>query len=191
MFNYLLSVVDNEGGDLPYLVPDNSDDGCCTSSDYYRSYDIPDHCISDLNAPLSFYRSTELCDSVEDPRSDSDYLNYDIMFDVPERYMILPFVERTREENSGFSEDSPDETAYHSLDSSLYRAISQMESSDEDTSHSQAIEDLSSFDPQLFLNNLPDVSEAVSSIWAMLLPKETRKRKIVTLVLDLDGKEEI
>ncbi|CAA6661304.1 unnamed protein product [Spirodela intermedia] len=161
------SIKDNEGGDLPYLVPDNSDDGCCTSSDYYRSCNIPDHCISDLNAPLSFYRSTELCDSVEDPRSDSDYLDYDIMFDVPERYMILPFVERKGKKI-------------------FYRAIHQMESSDEDTSHSQAIEDLSSFDPQLFLNNLPDVSEAVSSIWAMLLPKETRKRKTVTLVLDLD-----
>uniref|UniRef100_A0A1D1YG99 Mitochondrial import inner membrane translocase subunit TIM50 n=1 Tax=Anthurium amnicola TaxID=1678845 RepID=A0A1D1YG99_9ARAE len=180
------NIEDNEQPDLPHLVPDDSDDGCCTSNDY-QSCTVVDYCISDSSDLLSFNGSTGFSDAITNSCFDYDHVDHDMMFDMPERYMILPFIERTRQANCVQYEDSVEEAVLNSDDSCLYLAIHQMKSSDDDIfSHSWDMEELGSFDPQLFIKNLPDLPETVSSLWPMLLPKETRKRKAITLVLDLD-----
>jgi CTD small phosphatase-like protein 2 len=42
------------------------------------------------------------------------------------------------------------------------------------------------FDPQLFIKNLPELSDMVSNFHPTVSPKESWRKKIVTLVLDLD-----
>ena len=44
------------------------------------------------------------------------------------------------------------------------------------------------FDPQSFIRNLPELSDVVSNIQANEFPTDMSKKKLVTLVLDLDGK---
>ncbi|MQM01551.1 hypothetical protein Taro_034307, partial [Colocasia esculenta] len=175
-----------EQPDLPHLVPDDSDDGSCTSSGY-QPCSATDYCIPDSSDLLEFNGSMTLPDALTGSCSDYNSADCDMMIDLPERYMILPFVERTRQGCHVKYEDSVEEAAVNTDDSCLYLAIHQLKSSDEDIgSCSWDIEDLGSFDPQIFIKNLPDLPEAVSSLWPMLLPKETRKRKSITLVLDLD-----
>ncbi|XP_026394877.1 CTD small phosphatase-like protein 2 isoform X2 [Papaver somniferum] len=125
----------------------------------------------------------------------SNSYGYQTLFDMAERYMILPFLEETGEttnipDKRACEEEEEQEASINSDDACLYLAIHQLKSCDEQSdfnSHSVVgVDEVDCFDPYLFLRNLPDLSDVVPSLWPLLLPKETRKRKSITLVLDLD-----
>ncbi|XP_077227096.1 uncharacterized protein LOC143860392 [Tasmannia lanceolata] len=181
----------SDPNDEPFdLAVDDSDAGSSSSSDY-QTCNVSDFNISDMNiASLSFDGNTGLDDVMEANHClNYESLDPDLMFDMAERYMILPFLEETVE-TSNFNEgESFEEVAMNSNDTCLYLAIQQMKPSDQKTDinyHSGDPDELDGFDPHLFIRNLPDLSEVVPSLWPVLLPKETRIRKPVTLVLDLD-----
>lgn len=174
---------------------DDSDDGSCSSSDYQQSCNVSDFHISDMSvASLPFDEDEGLHDIItantcpESP--DYECTDPDMMIDVADRYMILPFLDDTVETRKVQDRESVEEVTMNSDDSCLYLAIHQMQPSDQETisAHCENPDEADGFDPHLFIKNLPDLSEVVPSQQPLLLPKETRKRKPVTLVLDLDGK---
>ncbi|XXG67775.1 hypothetical protein AAC387_Pa06g1040 [Persea americana] len=172
---------------------DDSDDGSCSSSDYQQSCNVSDFHISDMSvASLPFDEDEGLHDIItantcpESP--DYECTDPDMMIDVADRYMILPFLDDTVETRKVQDRESVEEVTMNSDDSCLYLAIHQMQPSDQETisAHCENPDEADGFDPHLFIKNLPDLSEVVPSQQPLLLPKETRKRKPVTLVLDLD-----
>nr|XP_043624254.1 uncharacterized protein LOC122595856 isoform X2 [Erigeron canadensis] len=93
-----------------------------------------------------------------------------------DEYMLLPFVEDSMENNS------------HYEDSSIYMAIHQLKSGNQE-SDITLYPDLDSaecLDPQMFIRNFLDLSETSTSSGSSMSPRESRETKSVTLVLDLD-----
>lgn len=115
-----------------------------------------------------------------------------ITVELEETYLTLPHLEESVETGNIYDGDTVDEAVVNSDDASLYQAIQQMKRPDDTalmSSYSSDLdaEDLDDFDPQLFIQNLPDLSDMEMEIWSTLLPKESPTKKSVTLVLDLDG----
>ncbi|XP_058095251.1 uncharacterized protein LOC131240796 isoform X2 [Magnolia sinica] len=181
--NHSIPVVSNEH---PDAASDDSDDGSSSSSDS-RTCNVSDFHISDMSvASLPFDENTGLDDIITaDACPDYECTDPDMMFDMVEGCMMLPFLEETVETSNLLDRGSIEEAATNSDDACLYLAIQQMKPS-EVSSHCGDLDEVDDFDPHSFLRNLPDLSEVVPSLWPVLLPKETRKRKPVTLVLDLD-----
>ncbi|XP_043689456.1 CTD small phosphatase-like protein 2-A isoform X2 [Telopea speciosissima] len=176
--------------DMPHLIADESDDGS-SSSCGYQTCNISDFFMSDMSlAGLSFYGDVGFDDVAEA----NSFLGYnctdsDMTSDIAERYLILPFLEETAGPSNAPDGELCEEVVMNSDDSCLYLAIHQMKSSGQEpdvNSHSADSDEGDCFDPHLFIKNFPDISDVVPSFRPMLLPKETRKRKSVTLVLDLD-----
>ena len=169
-------MTDQGGNYFPYLVPSNGNDTCSVPIDDNRPRETSHLCTTS-----SFSKHLEVSNSSGDYDHDSNSLNYDFMFDVPEKYMILPLLERTK------GEDLVKEDVHHSLSLNYCQSVYQMDGLEEDTFEFPHIKGSTPLDMQLSTENFHDLSE-VSSMWAMFFPKETRRRKTVTLVLDLDGK---
>lgn len=182
------SVRSNGDPDVPHLTPDESDDGD------YQTYNVSDFFISDMGVTgLSFDGNIGFYDVSEaKPCLDYNCSDSDMMFDMAERYMILPFLEETVETSNTHDGESCEEAMMNSDDACLYLSVHQMNSCDQEpdiNSNSVESDEVDCFDPHLFIKNFPDLSDVVPSFWPRLLPKETWKRKAITLVLDLDGKE--
>ncbi|OVA19779.1 NLI interacting factor [Macleaya cordata] len=176
--------------DLAHLIAEDSDEA--SSSSYgYQTCNVSDFNISDMTvAGFPFDENT----GFEDIMESSSFPDYgcsvpDTMLDMAERYMILPFLEETVETSNIHKSGPCEDALIKSDDVCLYLAIHQMKSCDEESdfnSHPIGQDDADCFDPHLFIRNLPDLSDVVPSLWPLLLPKETWKRKSITLVLDLD-----
>ncbi|RZC45837.1 hypothetical protein C5167_038783 [Papaver somniferum] len=179
------------------LIADEESNSASSNSYGYQTCNVSDFHISDMTVSgLPFDGSA----GFEDIMDSNNFFDYgcsvvpDTVFDMAERYMILPFLEETGETTNIFDkracEEEEQEASINSDDSCLYLAIHQLKSCDEQSnfnSHSVVgVDEVDCFDPHLFLRNLPDLSDVVPSVWPLLLPKETRKRKSITLVLDLD-----
>ncbi|CAN6443949.1 unnamed protein product [Victoria cruziana] len=120
---------------------------------------------------------------------DYEYIHPEMIFDVTERCMILPFLEESAENNNADYAGPIEDAMLNSDDGCLFLAIHQAKSSQQKLSYKGSYEDLDDtdyFDPQLFIGNSLEISDAVPSYLPILLPKQTRKRKPMTLVLDLD-----
>lgn len=113
-----------------------------------------------------------------------------MFFDVADQYMILPFLEDTTKISEANDIKRHEEATIDQENASLYLAIEQMkpfhQESDVDYDISPAAAE--HFDPQIFMKNLPELSNVVSDFQPTVLPEESQRRKAVTLVLDLDGK---
>ncbi|XP_026394876.1 uncharacterized protein LOC113289731 isoform X1 [Papaver somniferum] len=180
------------------LIADEDSNSASSNSYGYQTCNVSDFHISDMTVSgLPFDGST----GFEDIMDSNNFFDYgcsvvpDTVFDMAERYMILPFLEETGEttnipDKRACEEEEEQEASINSDDACLYLAIHQLKSCDEQSdfnSHSVVgVDEVDCFDPYLFLRNLPDLSDVVPSLWPLLLPKETRKRKSITLVLDLD-----
>ncbi|XP_043702151.1 uncharacterized protein LOC122652472 [Telopea speciosissima] len=184
------AVGSDEVPDVPHLIADESDDGSSSSSDY-QTCNVSDFFISDMSlAGLSFNGDIGF-DDVTEANSSLGYncTESNMMSDMAERYMIVPFLEETAGPSNAPDGKVCEEVVTNSDDSCLYLAIHQMKSCDQEpdvNSHYVDLDEGDSFEPHLFTKNLHDLSDVVTSFRPMLLPKETRKRKSVTLVLDLD-----
>nr|XP_043620959.1 carboxy-terminal domain RNA polymerase II polypeptide A small phosphatase 2-like isoform X2 [Erigeron canadensis] len=115
-----------------------------------------------------------------------DYGCYESNLFFDDEYMILPFLE-----DSVDTRNDPDDCINHSEavmvseESNLYLAIHQLKSSnqDPDVNLYPDWDPSECLDPQMFIRNLPDLSEVGTNLCPATLPGE---RKTVTLVLDLD-----
>lgn len=166
---------------VPQLGADESDGNIRTSSDY-QTCNISDFSISDMvlaGFPFDDISETSSC-------YDFKCTEPSMLFDVAERYTILPLLEDNKETSSTHNAKAFEEAT--SNDSSLYLAIHQIRSSsqDSDTDHFSELNQSDCFDPHMFIRNLPDLSDVRPDLRGTRLANETWKKKNVTLVLDLD-----
>ncbi|XP_010247427.1 PREDICTED: CTD small phosphatase-like protein 2-A isoform X3 [Nelumbo nucifera] len=144
----------------------------------------------EVNYKPNFQSYTEFDDIMEaNPFLNHGYTDSSLMFDMAEGCMILPFLEETVEMSNNLDGEPCEEAMMSSDDGCLYLAIHQTQSLTQEpdvSSHSVDTDEVEYFDPQLFIKNLPDLPEVVPTLWPMLLPKESRIKKPITLVLDLD-----
>ncbi|KAL5990029.1 hypothetical protein ACLOJK_010925 [Asimina triloba] len=184
--NHNIPVDSNEHTDV---ASDDRDDVSCSSSDA-QAYSAPDIYISGMSmASIPFDDNAGLDDIIAaDSCPDYECTAPGMMFDMVEECMMLPLLEETLD-STNLVRESIEEATTSSDNDCLYLAIHQVKPSDQRAdvdSHSGDLMEGDDFDPHSFLRNLPDLSEVVPSLWPVLLPKETWRRKPVTLVLDLD-----
>ncbi|KAI9197544.1 hypothetical protein LWI28_000460 [Acer negundo] len=175
----------NKGANLQGLGIDDSDDN--RNSCDYQTCNVSDFFISDMiiaGLPLD---GNAVDDAIIESNPFSDYkcAESSMLFDVADQYMILPFLEDTAK-TSDTNDVKPHEEATMDPDNaSLYLAIEQMKAFDQESDVNYDFNQTEHFDPQIFIKNLPELSD-VSNFQPAVLPKETQRWKAVTLVLDLD-----
>lgn len=181
----------NYAGNNHADIAHDDDNGSRSSSDD-QTCNISDFHISDMVVAGLPFDGTEEFNGIigVDPFPNHECLDHDMIFDMSGRYMILPFLEETAEISNSHVGDSCELGMMNSNDAGLYLAIQQMGPCDQEP---EAI--CHSFDPtdavddsdlNMYIRNVADLSDVVPALSPALLPKETRKRKPVTLVLDLD-----
>lgn len=168
----------------------NESDDNISSSDY-QSCDVSDFYISDMIVTSLPYNGNVFDDDHSEANCFLDYKcsGPSLLFDVAEQYMMLPFLEDTVKTSNINHAKSCEEAMLGSDDTSLYLAIDQMRSCNQEFDANSDADQGECFDPQVFIKNLPELSDVVSNFQPTILPEETQNRKHVTLVLDLDGKE--
>ncbi|KAJ7014181.1 hypothetical protein NC653_003709 [Populus alba x Populus x berolinensis] len=176
----------NSDLNVPGLGIDDSDDN--RSSCDYQTCNISDFFISDMIiASLPFDGSTVVNDFTDANHfPDYKYAEPSMLFDVAEECMILPFLEDTAKMSDSDDKKSCEEAMIDSDNSSLYLAINQIRSCDQESDLNIDSDQAEDFDPQLFIKNLPELSDVVSNFLPSIHPKESCRRRSVTLVLDLD-----
>uniref|UniRef100_A0A7C9DMY7 FCP1 homology domain-containing protein n=1 Tax=Opuntia streptacantha TaxID=393608 RepID=A0A7C9DMY7_OPUST len=111
-----------------------------------------------------------------------------IFFDVAERHITLPFLDDSVESGETLDGRSSVEARMDCDTSSFLFAIHQVRPGDQPADLRPYVDsdETQYFDPHSFIRNLPDLSDVVPDDRPTILPKESRERKPVTLVLDLD-----
>ncbi|KAA8514993.1 hypothetical protein F0562_018220 [Nyssa sinensis] len=169
--------------DMPHLGADDSDDNSKSSCEY-QTCNVSDFYISDMIVAGLPVEGNVVYDGVTETTSFSNYRcdEPNMLFDMTEEYMILPFLKDTME-NSNDHDGILD-----SDDSSLYLAIHQMRSCNQesDVNPYPDSDQAECFDPHMFIRNLPELPDAATNFRPTILPKEKLKTKPITLVLDLD-----
>ncbi|KAL1200681.1 Mitochondrial import inner membrane translocase subunit TIM50 [Cardamine amara subsp. amara] len=143
-----------------------------------QSYNVSDCFLSDvLIASLPFYESGNFDVFTEiSPFPRYIFPEPSVLLDVAEQYMLLPYLEDG-------SSSSDDVKSSEDLFMSFNRSRSQNLEASEAYTESEETED---FDPQLFIRNQPDLSDVVFNYFPDMQPRDSLKKKTVTLVLDLD-----
>ncbi|XP_074307989.1 uncharacterized protein LOC141642900 [Silene latifolia] len=173
-----------------HLSSTDESDGNSGSSSDYQSCNISDFYVSDMIFEGSAFDGSFLCDGIAEtlllPEHGTTESN--ILFDVSERHLMLPSLDDSVETSEKLDSQSSDEGRAECDDSSFLLAIHQIRPGDQDMflGSSMDSDEAEYFDPHSFIRNLPDLSEVVPSGRPTILPKESRERKPVTLVLDLD-----
>lgn len=169
--------------ELPQLVSVDSNDGRFNFSEA-QFCDFWDFCHPEV-AASPFDGDISFSDVVAGGFQDFDHIQCDMIFDNEAKYMVLPSLEKTTEVSSMHDDKSSEEAAMSSDDSCFYLAIHQATSKlESEISYQYSdLEEVERFDPQIFLRNIPELSEADLPYF---LPEETKERKTITLVLDLD-----
>lgn len=155
--------------------------------------DVSDFYISDMIISSLPFSGNAFADDICETNCFPDYkcAEPNILFDVSEQYMVLPFLEDTvRNSNSNIIDEKLCQEAVMDTDQAgLYLEIGQVRPCQQETVVNSSDSDQAEcFDPQLFIKNLPELSDVVSNFQPNILPEEASKRKSITLVLDLDGK---
>lgn len=157
-------------------------------SSNYQSCNISDCFLSDmLIASLPFYESGNVDFFTEiSPFPRYIFPEPSVLLDVAEQYMLLPYLEdgSASSDDVKSDEDSRINVDKHELFLAFNRSNSQDLKAAEAHTESEQTED---FDPQLFIRNQPELSDVVFNYFPDMQPKDSLKRKAVTLVLDLDG----
>lgn len=176
---------------VPLLDVENSDDSSRRSSEH-QDCNVSDFYISDMIfSGLPIERNLSFDNNV-DSMFLPDYKceESNIFCDLAEDYMVLPLLEDTLETRYDHGGKASGEIISNANDSSLYLAIHQLRSSNQDTDINiyPNSDQADSFDPQIYIRNLPDQLDAISTLPHANILKEKQKTKQITLVLDLDGK---
>ncbi|CAN1150228.1 hypothetical protein LINPERPRIM_LOCUS18323 [Linum perenne] len=162
-------------------------DGNLSLSDY-QTCNISDFSISDMLISSIPFDGNAMNSDISETEIVLDYrcAEPSMLFDAAQEYMILPFLEDTAKLTNSIDMKSGEEAIG---DTSLYEAISQIRTINQECDRTVDSDPADDFDPQLFIRNLPELSEVVSNFQPSTIPKDSQRRKSVTLVLDLDGKE--
>ncbi|KAK9150829.1 hypothetical protein Syun_009138 [Stephania yunnanensis] len=170
---------------------DYSDEGS-SSLFGYQTCSISDFHFSDKTVAGVYFGGNAGFDNIIEANTFTDQLecaDHDLIFGMTDRSMLLPFLEETVETSNVHDGGSCEEATTNSDEACLYLATQPKTSYDleaEANSHCFDSDEVDNFDPYLFIQNLADLSEVVPSFRPMLSPKETKKMKPITLVLDLD-----
>lgn len=172
--------------DTCLLGPDDSIE--IRSKDDYQTCDVSDFYISDMIVTSFPFNGDAFVDTSEmDCFSNYRHSEPNVLFDVSEKYMVLPLLEDSIRSSTANDEKSCEQATVDPNNSGLYLAIEQMRPCNQDTAVNSSDSDQAEcFDPQLFIRNLPELSDVVSNFQTNALPKEIPKRRSITLVLDLD-----
>ncbi|XVE88322.1 hypothetical protein DITRI_Ditri19aG0060500 [Diplodiscus trichospermus] len=183
--------IDNDAGnnddlELPALGADDRDDNkssfssqTCNVSDFF----IPDMIIASIP-----FDGNAVDDSIYGTNSfpDFKFSEPNMLFDVAEQYMILPFLEDTVKANDVNDVNLHEEAVMVPENTGLCLAIDQMRSCVKESDVNSDPDQADNFDPQSFIRSLPELSDVVSSFHPSMDPTEARRRNPITLVLDLD-----
>ncbi|PSS28988.1 CTD small phosphatase-like protein [Actinidia chinensis var. chinensis] len=170
------------------IVP-GSDDNRRRSCEY-QTCSISDCRISDIFVADLPIESNSVCEDISDATCLPDYEcdQSSMLFDLAEEYMILPFLEDTMQASSNNDDRTCEDIIIDSDDSSLYIAIHQLRScnQEDDANPYLDLDQSDGFDPHMFIRNLPELPDAAENFLPAVLPKEMQKQNSITLVLDLD-----
>ncbi|MBA0723392.1 hypothetical protein Golax_003972, partial [Gossypium laxum] len=176
----------NNGLELPEFGADYSDDNkslfgsqTCNVSDFFISDMIIASIPFDGNAVDNNFTGTY---SFPDFKCSEPSM----LFDVAEQCMILPFLEDTVKANDTNDFHLHEESMMAQDNTGLCLAIDQMRSCLLESDVNSDTDQADDFDPQAFIKNLPELSDVVSSFRPANVLTEAWKRKLITLVLDLD-----
>ncbi|KAG8634637.1 uncharacterized protein LOC110604772 isoform X1 [Manihot esculenta] len=186
---YLPNNDDDSGGNKDLSVPGlGTDDSDNRSSCYYETCNISDFFISDMIiAGLPFDGNTADDNiTVTNPFPEYKCAESSMLFDVAEECVMLPFLEDTPKVSNPNDMVSCEEDVVDQDDASLYLAINQIRSCNQESDLHTELDQIEDFDPQFFIKNLPDLSDMESNFHPTLSPKDSWRRKSITLVLDLD-----
>ncbi|KAI3741512.1 hypothetical protein L1987_59186 [Smallanthus sonchifolius] len=167
----------NGGSEKDLEVPsleDEDSDSINKNSCEYQSCNVSDFFISDM-----IVSSSPIEEAICLPNYECDESS--IFLD--DEYMILTFLEDSNDCDDRIKNCS--EPVMASEESNLYRAIHQLTSCNQelDVNNYPDWDPAECLDPQMFIKNLPDLSEVETNLCPTVSPWE---RKTVTLVLDLD-----
>ncbi|KAL8192236.1 hypothetical protein R6Q57_027903 [Mikania cordata] len=186
IFSPITQLIDNSseatsscnGGSKRNLEVPSPEDTYCDSinknSCEYQSCNVSDFFISDMIVSSS---PTEEATCLQDYECDESSIFLD------DEYMILTFLEDSNDYDDRIKNIS--EPAMASEESNLYMAIHQLKSCNQEpvVNNCPEWDPAECLDPQMFIKNLPNLSEVETNLHPTL---SLCKRKTVTLVLDLD-----
>ncbi|KAG6511226.1 hypothetical protein ZIOFF_029283 [Zingiber officinale] len=164
--------------ELPNLVTDEGDNGITGLTDY-EACSLLDICFSDSVPSLPFHS----CMGFPDVSfHHCELTNSDILIDVAEKYVLLPFPEKIMETSGIHSNESIEEIMLNSDDACFYIATHQ---EFDMNCQSGDLRETECFNPQLDFRFSHHI-QAIPSGCPLLPEIETQERKPITLVLDLD-----
>ncbi|XP_019417674.1 PREDICTED: CTD small phosphatase-like protein 2-A isoform X1 [Lupinus angustifolius] len=153
----------------------------------YETCDVSDFYISDMIITSLPFGGNAFDDDIIATSCLSDYGSAEpSMFNACEQYMILPALEDDGKVSRTSDIVSYEEAVLVQEDASLYSAIGQIRSYNPESDVKNDLDKAESFDPQSFIKNSPELSEVELNGQNALIPKQSPRRKSVTLVLDLD-----
>lgn len=174
---------------VPQLETEDSDDSSKGSCEY-GTCSISDFFISDMifsGIPVE----GDAFDDGTDIKFFPDYKCEEPFssFGAAEEDMLMPYLKDDLENRYVCDSRTCEETVANSDDSSLYMAIHQLRSCNQESELSSYpdMDQTECFDPHIFIRNLPDMSDLASDLRPATIPKGSMNQKSVTLVLDLDG----
>ncbi|XP_068484009.1 uncharacterized protein [Phaseolus vulgaris] len=153
----------------------------------YETCDVSDFYISDMIITSLPFGGNSFDDDISESNCLSDYGSAEpSMFTASEQYMILPALEDDIKVGCTSDIVSFEETVMVRESASLYSAMGQIRSCNQESDVKSDLDKSECFDPQSFIKNLPELSEIEVNGQPTLIPKESPRRKSITLVLDLD-----
>uniref|UniRef100_I1MHW0 Mitochondrial import inner membrane translocase subunit TIM50 n=1 Tax=Glycine max TaxID=3847 RepID=I1MHW0_SOYBN len=153
----------------------------------YETCDVSDFYISDMIITNLPFGGNSFDDDISETNCLSDYGSTEpSMFTASEQYMILPALEDDIKVGTTSDIISYEETMMVRESASLYSAMGQIRSCNQESDVKSDLDKSECFDPQSFIKNLPELSEIEVNGKPTLIPKQSPRRKSITLVLDLD-----
>ncbi|CAL5391697.1 unnamed protein product [Camellia sinensis] len=168
----------NEDLDPSILGADDSDDNNKSSSEYQTCI-VSNFYISDMIVAGLPIEGNSIYDDITEASCLIDY-KFDVpstFFDVAKEYMIQPFLEDTMEAGGDHDGRTCKDTIIDSDDLSLYLAIHQLRSCNEepDVNPYLGSDQLECFDPHMFIRNLLDLPDVVPNFHPTTLLNEHKK----------------
>ncbi|XP_021595631.1 CTD small phosphatase-like protein 2 isoform X1 [Manihot esculenta] len=180
------AVGSNKDLNVPSVGADDSDDN--RSSCDNQTCNVSDFFISDMIIAGLPFDGNRVDDDILETNPFPDYkcAEPSILFDVAEECVMLPFLEDTAKVSDSTDTISCEERTIDQDNASLYLAINQIRSCNQESDLNTDSDQIEDFDPQFFIKNLPELSDVESNFRPTLSTKESWRKKSTTLVLDLD-----
>ncbi|MBA0663539.1 hypothetical protein Goklo_003651 [Gossypium klotzschianum] len=182
----MASFWNSDSPEVSALGTDDSDDN--KSSFGSLTCNVSDFFISDMIIASIPFDGNAVDDNISGTDAFPDFKCSEpsMLFDVAEQYMILPFLEDTVKANEINYVNLHEEAMMAQDNTGIHLAIGQMRSCVKDSDVNSDSDKADDFDPQSFIKSLPELSDVVSSFRPAATAMEARRRKPITLVLDLD-----